>query len=339
MGPDKTGTTAIQKTLAANPGFLAQGNVVYSSGIGHNDKNLSLYFCDSDERSKELFGVKKSGCKESLDAYISALKERSDAGCFETLILSHEGLVHLNLVELSNLKNFLTELSNELSVVLYARSPESYAISAMCQLVKTGRRAQLLMPPILRYQEFLGRILTIFGRDKVAVRAFDPKLFPSGDVVLDFLSIPDLESLSSLSLEFFDFSFKGNPSFTGLGLRVGDRIVDILAGVHLKSSEFKTLFADELYQFKGEKIKLTPLQLKVVQARSESHSEFLAREFGVYFSNPSLLYKTDTSDYFCSKDVEDFAREIIEKRLPEHKLSKITILWRNIKCFVEDKFY
>lgn len=335
IGPDKTGSTAIQRTLAANIDLLESCGVLYSGGVGHNDKWLVQALFKS--RRSKVSG--NSGCQpERYHGYLEKLQQRVKSTSADHLILSFEGLIRLTVAELSVLQEFLKGLSERVTVVLYARDPSSYALSAMSQRVKTGRRAWGYSPPIIGYQDYIEKWSGIFGREALEVRLFSREVFPDGDVVLDFISMPALKDvLGGLDTSRLSRQFKGNPGFSDLAMRVGDRIVAILGTKAPKDADHRVLFLDELYLLNSGKAQLTPKQQKKIRVHSRRHTEYLAREFNIVF--PELKEPVKQSTPFLEKDVEILARKIIARRLPEFRLGYARSGLRRLKCWALDRVF
>jgi len=335
IGPDKTGSTAIQCTLADNVDLLESCGVLYSGGGGHNDEGLALVF------SKVIKSTlsRNSGYKPKRDhGYLEKLQQRVKSTSADHLILSYEGLIHLTVEELWTLRKFLTGLSEKVIVVLYVRDPFSYALSAVSQRVKTGCRSRMYFPSIIRYQNHLERWSSVFGREALEVRLFSRDVFPDGDVVLDFISMPALKGvLGGLDASSFKYKFDRNPGFSGLGIRVGDRIVAILGAETPKGNNFRSLFLDDLSLLNSGKAELTLIQKIQIRCFSFRHTKYLAREFDIVF--PEFKEPVKPSTLFLEKDVETLACKIIVSKLPEFRLGYARSGWRRLKCWALDRVF
>lgn len=341
MGPDKTGSTAIQTFFKHNDQSIEKNGILYfygqnSTGKGGKGgiKNLPVAFCETLERAKKFFNADEQRWATNSKEYLKLLERKAETTTADTLLLSQEGLNKLKETELESLCLFLQTLGENIHVVLYARAPDSYAISAMSQRVKSGRRAfPITRPPVRRYRNYLEKAIRVFGRENVEVRLFDREKFPSGDVVSDFLSIPTLQQLNDKKLLR---NFEGNPGFSDLGLQVGDRVIAILGKHAPKTKQFKLLFSQDLYQLKGNKVQLSKLQLKIIQLLSARHTKYLHKEFNIVFPETTLRYhKSDLTTSHL--DREKLAQELIAYRLPSHQSFKKTSRLRRLSCFIADK--
>jgi hypothetical protein len=335
IGPDKTGSTAIQRTLSGNNKLFESCGVLYSGGSGQNDIELNLAFSKvrSNARSHTL------SCKKKRDhEYLEKLQQRVKTTSAEHLILSHEGLIYLTIPEISMLQKFLMGLSERVTVVLYARDPFSYALSAMSQRVKTGRRAWAYLSPIVKYKDLLERWSVVFGREALEVRLYSRDNFPGGDVVLDFISMPVLKgALNDLDTSNLKCQTEWNPSFSGLGVRVGDRIVEILGTDTPKGRNFRTLFIDELLLLNSGKTELTSIQKKLIRWSTYRQTEYLAQEFNIVF--PEFKEPVKQSKLHLEIDIEILARKIIADKLPEFRMGSVRAGWRRLKYWVFDRFF
>ncbi len=338
VGPDKTGTTAIQKTLYANAEQLERLGVLYVTGhvFGKNDRMLSIAFCETEARAKNLFNADKEPWENGSKQYLEQLQRRVATTMADILVLSYEGLVHLNKAEFKSLYTFLHLLTEDVCVVMYVREPASYAISALSQRVKTGRRAWLVHPPVLKYRNYLRRIISVFGRENINVRLFDPKKFPSANVVLDFLSMPVFKSLQQLSNETLEYSFEGNPSFSETGILVGDRIVEILGSKTPAPKCFRKLFMDDLYKLKGRKLMLSSSKFLLIKQLSACHTKFLRQEFDILFPEFTFSQIDALPTRPTSKELESLARDLIAHRLPNYRISWFRRIWRMFSCWCAD---
>ncbi len=331
MGADKTGSTAIQRALGNNAECFERLGVLCSLSPSESDLLLLTAFCD-DERAKKKFHVNEKQLAESKK-YLNNVRERVRGTTADTLIFSHEGLMHLNNSELTQLYAFVHSLADNIHVVLYVRAPESYAISGMSQRVKSGRHPFMKSLPLHLYENIIKRIISVFGRECLDVRLFDSKVFPSGDVVLDFLSIPVLKQLQNLDRATLVNTFKVNPSLSWVGFQVGVRILAILKGQVPRGKPFKDLFCEDLCLLQGQKkIALSPLQRLIIKMVSARHTNYLEREFSIAFSdytpNPSNKLPNDQT----SRQIELMARDLIAQRLPDYQISRIRLGWRWFLC-------
>lgn|GEM_PF-6706177 len=177
VGPPKTGTTAIQRTLDLNRGMLAARGIAYPA-IGMR------FFAHH-----TLAEAARSGT--GFDAFadqIAALEGR--------LVLSSELIADANEASLRRLRGLFPAEGPR--VVLYARSPLEVLSSYWSETVKAGRTWSLGEcaldaalgngPPLaMRPETFLPRLAAVFGRDAIEIHLYATALDTDGDVAAHFM--------------------------------------------------------------------------------------------------------------------------------------------------------
>ena len=113
--------------------------------------------------------------------------ESSVRGTELDLLFSGEGIVLLEKDGLERFRDLLTANGiRDFRVYAYIREPESMASSQFQQRLKKGL-AEFVVPRT-RYRENFEKFFDVFGRDRVALRAFDRRSLKDGCVVADFAS-------------------------------------------------------------------------------------------------------------------------------------------------------
>lgn len=321
-GPDKTGTTAIQYALNHSRSFLAARGIMYSSGFSRNDWGLTLYFCTQLHRFVDPNNSRQS--QERLqqigEQYFATLQREMATSEARTLILSHEGLIHLTRDELSRLHDFLKSQADSIEVVIYARDPVSYAKSAMSQRVKTGRRAWGNHPPVLRYRTYCQKLMAVFGQSAVFARKYDKSLFPEGNVVLDFLSMLELNADDRATIVSHS-PVDRNPSLSGTSLQVGDRMISLLGEAVRTGPDFRERFLPSLLELGGDKIELSRRRYRLIMTLASSHTRFLEREFDIVFDIEDADKDARKRKSTVSRrEIDRLARQIISDVMPEARL-------------------
>lgn len=318
VGPDKTGSTAIQNALFQNRSFLLTKGVMYSSGQMLNDKLLRMHFLNDKHLASILSGTNQSddGVKAKSNRYIKRLKDEIAQSNATELILSHEGFVHLDTSELSELQGFLMGFTDNIEIIFYVREPVAYAKSAMSQRVKTGRHAWGINPPYIRYRQYLSNLVTVFGKEQVKPRVYSRELFPGGDVVRDFLSFLPITEAEQLSI-VDNTNFKGNPSLPHKGLWVGDRVVALLGKQIPSANQFKEIFVPELMAIGEGKIKLSKRQVHELDALSLEHTQFLKDTFAITLEPKKSERYEDSVEAFSDRELTQLAMNVIYKVMPQ----------------------
>jgi|GEM_PF-6764671 len=282
VGGDKAGSTAIQSYFNKNrESLLREGIAAYPPGNWHAE--LGSVFADppKDFVLNKLLGISddyeiKKRDKEYFSSLVSWLDE---APSCEFLIFSYEGFVDLKEDGFSRLFEFCRKYAESIEVYLYVRPPLSYAVSAMSQRVKSGKKAFTHNSiPISPYKNFLTKILASLPASSVRVRKFDKDSLISGDVVIDFL-----DSLGISHDSYKDNKDRVNESLSHQGMLYGETLIDsineLVSTEVISTDRFFKEFGRYLTMIPGKKIKLTEEQIATVQKASAEHKKFLEKNF------------------------------------------------------------
>ena len=309
VGPGKTGSTSIQTACDAGRYLLIKHGILYPSGRWHAE----LGSCFSEAPEQYIFNV-LSGFKdremirESNNVYLSRLRKELEESTSDVLVLSYEGFVDTDEVSLIRLRNFIAEYATTCEVVFYARSPLSYATSAMSQRVKSRSPSWPDGdPPVMPSRIFLESLGRVFGKEQLNVRKFSRDALPNGSVVLDFLSL--LKLPDSVLHEVASFASSENQALSGEALLIGERIVNVLGNRVPSEGEFYDRFVKLLSEIKGDKIRLNTKQILEIERTSKKHSDYLRAEFGISFTTES--YEATDSPPLPSSSTTDSLVELL----------------------------
>lgn len=316
VGPDKTGSTSIQRACDTGRDLLIKHGVFYPAGLWHAE--LGSCFCDAPE--KYIFNIQsgfndREKIQESNRIYLSQFRKELEQNISEILVLSYEGFVYLNEESLIHFRDFIAEYATTYEVVFYARSPLSYATSGMSQRVKSGLLSWPNgVPPVMPSQVVLKMLCKVFGKENLNVRKFAREALPNGDVVPDFLSLLNLPDavLNVVS----SFAVGENQALSREGLLIGERIIKLLGNTVPAEGEFYHRFDKILSGIKGEKIRLNAVQLSEIKHASKEHSNYLSKNFGISFAAEN--YEVDESSACIPlQTVDSLAKLLLELALPE----------------------
>lgn len=281
IGPDKTGSTAIQRTFRDNSDFFESSGVYYSNDYSHNDKGLFLWFCSDADLARAIVKAPRSSQLRLIDRYKKAFRERLvQMAPGATWVFSHEGLIYLQKDDLQALKNYLLEFAYDVRIVFYVRDALSYAISAKSQFAKTGRCNSWIKPRYIQYAEALPKFVEVFGVENVEARLFDKSNFKCGDVFLDFINANWAEGVFSKIRKLFKTSFQPNLSLDADSYLLLHSLARTLHGTDVSSAEFRKNFSRYLTHT-GPALKLSPVEALLVLVLSRKHYSYIRRTFGV----------------------------------------------------------
>jgi len=186
IGMHKTGSSSIQQSLFSN---LMDDDFFYIplNGANHSgavqflfrDNASEILTAQINKISHKEAEKKRERIKEKLLQDIQGAKQKN-------LIVSGEGIIHLDLNELTNLKRFFESHLFRIHIIGYVRPPASYMVSAFQQRLKMNFVHSDLESISPSYEWRLNKFDEVFGKQNVTLWKYDPKAFPGGDVVLDF---------------------------------------------------------------------------------------------------------------------------------------------------------
>jgi hypothetical protein len=188
LGQGKTGTTALQASLSAAAGHLRARKVLYPD-FGHRyiAHHLLVALC-GDPNCMPRWEVDKLGGPEGTraaarSAWKTMLEDiRRDPP--ELLVLSSEYLLEmLDTDGKRHLAGLLSDLSSDITPVMYVRNPVEHFRSRLQQSLKNSDLRRL--PGNGRLIDSVRNAETAFGRQLEFV-AYDRALLHGGDVVQDF---------------------------------------------------------------------------------------------------------------------------------------------------------
>ena len=119
------------------------------------------------------------------------------------LVFSYEGFGALTEIGLQKFRSFALEYATVCDVVYYVRNPMSYAVSALSQRVKMGRKAWCEDDlPIQYHEDILNLICRVFGFDNCHVRLYDRSALADGNVIVDLTGQIPIEKSVTFEIYF-----------------------------------------------------------------------------------------------------------------------------------------
>ena len=263
VGLWKTGTTSIQNALHINREILEDQGFLYPSpekiykGFSSDAHHvIGIWSRDfSGKGEQAAFGITtiskyidfQEKFKLNFDNYIDLHSSEQ-----HQLILSSENMEGLTVNELSKLKSFVSQYSNNAKIIVYLRRPDLWSISGYIQAVKRGnlKKGSHVLSPY-SYRNIITKFIEIFGKENIIVRIFDPKRMEGGDSVQDFchtLKIDNTnfifptrmdEAISPLSLAYLAEISEHLPRFENDNLvnRERNRIMENVISLGLKDKK------------------------------------------------------------------------------------------------------
>jgi hypothetical protein len=339
VGPDKTGSTAIQRVLYGNRQLLLSEGIQYSSGKYECDHKLAMHFS---ERPELLFPAHtlKVITPKIINQYTIHLEKTMKESDANEMILSFEGFIHLTSDELVKIREWLMTYTDSIFVIMYAREAISYARSGMSQRVKKGVRIGVGMDlPFISYKVLIEKLIAVYGREAVNVRIFEPEKMKGESVVLDFLSLFNF-SKANFEQKLTITTPIANRSLSLEAMLVGDRVISLINEEAYSKTNFIENILPYLKAIDGEKFVLSFAQYLIIKLLSHEHSLYLREEYSISFKEQKNILKSTASSLNASVDAQ--AQSILLEHFPQ-KYSNKPLFFVNVKnsvylCFSIVKF-
>lgn len=209
IGTEKTGTTSIQRSLAANRDLLvAQGFAYPVSPGSRNHLRLAIAAGNAGgNRALTRRALEPGGPEAVLASFPQRLQRELAAlpDTVHTVIFSNEHC-HSRLrtsQSVQRLHDILVPFFERMEVVVYLRRQDELAVSLYSTQLRGEAfvRRQILPEPermwdYFDYAGMLDRYAAAFGKESLRPRLFDRSAMVGGDVVQDFLSICGLSRVN-----------------------------------------------------------------------------------------------------------------------------------------------
>jgi hypothetical protein len=199
IGTEKTGTTSLQKFMAANRRLLSEEGVVYPESPG-TDNHIALATLARRSRT-ELWDQLRIDDREQWEAFRREFRQKFSAELAghsnQTVVMSGEHCSSRLRTdeEVHRLLEFLDGFFDRITVVVYLRRQDDFLTSTYSTDVKNGGTQPLRIPDeatiTFRYDywELLSRWGRVFGRENMVVRRYGKAFLANGNLVDDFLGL------------------------------------------------------------------------------------------------------------------------------------------------------
>lgn len=197
IGTEKTGTTAVQKFMAANRPRLRRDGVLYPEAPGA-ENHLALTAIAKRGRNEiwDKLGLNDEAVRRVFcDNFRKKLATELSSNSCETVIMSGEHCSSRlrSEDEIRRLYEFLAPFFSRISVIVYLRRQDDFLMSTHSTDVKNGSVRPLAVPDEEEvhfrydYWELLSRWSGTFGRDNIVCRKFGKGFLKNNSIVSDFL--------------------------------------------------------------------------------------------------------------------------------------------------------
>ncbi len=203
IGTEKTGTTTIQEFLHLNRDLLANNGIYFPKSIGiRNHRPLALWCLpnEKDDAYLRINNLTENTQRKNWREDILAKFEKEISGLkpeIKLVIISSEHLSSLlnHPSEIETLKNFLNKWFTDIKIVIYLRRQDRLVVSRYNTACKVGFIVKSILPHpaklrhFVNYQNLLGKWSSIFGKESITPRIFNPAEFINHDLLQDFIRV------------------------------------------------------------------------------------------------------------------------------------------------------
>ena len=192
VGHSKTGSTAIQATLHASREALLARGVLYPANPNGLYENHRLLVGDLFRPEQVPRHIRKNYAPDALsgarDALVASIRAEIAEHRPDCLLMSSES--RFGAWTTAQRRGFADTLEavggRDPEIVAYVRRPSGWYLSALQQ---GFRASHVVKPPrMLQIASPIEQFASDFGRDHLALRAFDRATLVGGDVVADFVA-------------------------------------------------------------------------------------------------------------------------------------------------------
>ena len=189
IGAPKTGTTAIQSAFAAARGTLADHGLHYLEGDQNHSERLALSFWDVDDARRLACLRQAPDAPFDQATLLDTLADEIETNVPNDVVFSAEGLCDFRPDEVARLFDFFSEWFDQITLIAYARDPESWMHSAGQQAIKwSGECLEDVFssPRLPRYRARMSPWLKAVGQENFVLRHYSGGTF---DAVADFCQV------------------------------------------------------------------------------------------------------------------------------------------------------
>lgn len=278
VGLGRTGTLAIQRTLAANrPALTRRGALYPGDGEAHHDL-LALVHPKGPRHSwYTRQRISPVAAKCLAERQMSSIRAAAATGA-PVILLSSQHFQSMGSAQFSRLDDQIAALGYQLETLCYIQHPLTHTASRIEQGVKqdTARIAQMMdrpYPPLAR--EHCDAALRALGANRVHLRRTKDAV--RGGLTEDLLRIAGLNFIPGTILDY-----PGEPRLCHDAIYLLDAINAADTGFGPERPTYWEHQA-ELFAMKGHRFMLPPTIARRVQAQARIEQDWLFRHFGTCY--------------------------------------------------------
>lgn len=230
IGMPKTGTSSIQESIGSTDELGNWGKYCKITTANNQTGAFCTMFLSKPEKfhANVKRGLSKEEISETRNNYRTNFKKILQENKYNNLLISAEGLFHVDENGLNDLFKFIKTYYRNIVVICYIRPPTSYISSSFQQTLKSRNIQNMdLEREYPFYRKKLEKFENVFGRNSIIYSTFDKKTLQNGDVVQDFCGkiginyslINKKRTNESLSFEASAilFTYRKNGGLFGIG--------------------------------------------------------------------------------------------------------------------------
>jgi hypothetical protein len=185
VGMHKTGTTSVQGTLMARKPTEEWHFLTLRGGANLGARMFAMF----STRPKRSILFKKAGLSaEEVTERGRVFRQELEEAILKTtarnVVISGESISNIDREGCRAMKEFLSRFFDEIRIVGYVRPPRGFKVSLFQELIKHGNGKKWLYP--VGYRKRFRKFDTIFGRENVMLRKYDPAKLRDKCAVSDF---------------------------------------------------------------------------------------------------------------------------------------------------------
>lgn len=285
----KCGSTTLQETLRANARGLAECGLIYPDAPALRQRRVIDAF-HSDPAS--LFWNANNGVGDAAvlarnrAAGLKFLNRHMHLARGKVLLLSSEHLIAMPEGDLARLRDHLRARTGDLRVAVYVRHPVAHARSAVQERVKQGvatladERAGARPYPLRREIE---KLVAVFGRKGVVVRALDRATLKEGQIAADFLELAAPGQVPEGLIR----DRVANRSLSAEGLALADALARTAPAFENGARNPARGARDWLHGVTGAPVRLDPAWENRIDRLGRDDLAWLKQEWGIELARPA----------------------------------------------------
>lgn len=300
IGYPKAGSSAIQTALlASRPQLRRQGYFFPKAPSGlcnaftahfHYAPETLFPYCEMPDDVAR---------RDAMHTDFADLERRIERNRTRSVVLSSESLIDLPIESVSQIRAWLGQRFDDITILCYVRHPIPYASSLIQERVKQGGSLSQMVDfrPTGRAAVFIDTWARVFGRENMRVRPLEREQLADGDVVSDFMRLIGYAGPVDRSAVY------ENTSLSHGAVLLLSAIHDLPAPMRERAGRLAWV-----KDIPGPSFRLPEATLAQIAEASRRHLDYLASEWGIRFA--PLPERSAASDGFGPEAIAFLANKL-----------------------------